>query len=1240
MSHHSGYSDSQQPRSSSSSSSSSYLLSSTTPPTSKFITSNTHDSLHSISDQANATGTTCTSVTTTTTTTTTTTSNTSTAGKSTYTLGKEIEIELGSGVSEEDTKLAKNDKNAIDFVFDYCKLWCKTCKDLVFTLEKRATAENESTRIIMKQFQLLESNTINQNGAPYKKQTLNLCRMMIDHCKEVETNNSKRCRELLEVLNRQRTLFEKTRKFLKDKWKADVKRMLDAENSLFKTKTTYYQRCQAGVKLREELATAQNLLNELTASLMQSSSVSFSSALSSSTSTGTTTPSSSFSSVTIMPPTQTNVSGLPVYSTGTSYSSNLISSTVGSNANLTQDLMNDSNIGESNPSNTTSSLSTSTSNQVAKQRVKVERLEKQLGDNDKKEIELMYAYREAVDIANHRLCELEKSKIEILCDTRLTITKSDEVVKDSLAELLNHLYTTRSLMIKQYEIIANAYQDYVPCSDYRVLVELHIQKGIEFIPEKYHFDGFHESKLDTIRLTSRLGKDSGDSTLDILSAHRNLLSLHSDSDSDTETTDLQLNTTGRNSTSLSVVSGGGSSSSSGTGNTTTSSSNNTSLSSSGVASGIVSTSSNVLSTIVEFGSNLFRPDSKKSIRNKRSTINNLSNSTAPPINPIDNLETIAIHEANLEREYLSACYPVARCIAAIEKQENGLATHGIYRVPASKAKVSNLMDLLQSNQLVNSEQIQSDIDLLSQEHPLTLASLVKTQLIALPEPLLTYNLYPNFVELGKAFDLVDSNITDELMKRLQLLINHLSPGNRQLAGLIFHHLHRVAECQSENQMGAVNLGTMFAPTVLRQRPKFQVANMMEFMDNKGQTKVVELLIDRVFQVFGSSEQYDPIKLITAHITSNDDKTTISDYNRMNSARGSISLANCERSKSTCSTIVDSVPDTATNMSSKIHTTNTITTITTATTVSTTTRNKTVNTDIPTSTTFTLVGTTNSNTTHTSNSNNHDNIINIIKVTTTTLPSSGLLRSATISVSPQIRPTGTLLTGALPLYTPYRQNQGFNKDSANIEETPSNTSSDITVSSLHGADKHDKIHKRYNPVIYDKPTNIKPGMRLQDLAKPVSEPTVTISSQISNPPTTGIVTTTSTTTTTVIPSPSNIINVNEAPPSSSSSIVRGIKKLYSSSGQHSISPSTIASSITTSKLFHSSDKQNTSNTSSTDPNTNTALSSLIIGRRKPLARLLTLHQAVENSDDVSPVNPTNLDQYSFIDNDLPGKNKQL
>ncbi|CAH8517471.1 unnamed protein product [Schistosoma intercalatum] len=86
---------------------------------------------------------------------------------------------------------------------------------------------------------------------------------------KIQRDNLMTIRSLITVLNRQRTLFEKTRKFLKDKWKVDVKRMLDAENSFFKRKTTYYQRCQTGVKLREKLATAQNLLNELSASLMQ-----------------------------------------------------------------------------------------------------------------------------------------------------------------------------------------------------------------------------------------------------------------------------------------------------------------------------------------------------------------------------------------------------------------------------------------------------------------------------------------------------------------------------------------------------------------------------------------------------------------------------------------------------------------------------------------------------------------------------------------------------------------------------------------------------------------------------------------------------------------------------------------------------------------------------------------------------------------------------------------------------------
>lgn len=134
-------------------------------------------------------------------------------------------------------------------------------------------------------------------------------------------------------------MFERTRKHLKDKWKLEVKRMVDAEHSLFKTKSAYYQRCQAGVKLREELTNAQNLLNEFsTQSIPNNASV------------------LSFS----------NVPSNPV---------NVITT---SNTNLNTEAM------DSTETDSNLFVTNSTSNQAVKQKVKVERLEKQLADNDKK----------------------------------------------------------------------------------------------------------------------------------------------------------------------------------------------------------------------------------------------------------------------------------------------------------------------------------------------------------------------------------------------------------------------------------------------------------------------------------------------------------------------------------------------------------------------------------------------------------------------------------------------------------------------------------------------------------------------------------------------------------------------------------------------------------------------------------------------------------------------------------------
>ncbi len=113
--------------------------------------------------------------------------------------------------------------------------------------------------------------------------------------------------------------------------------MVDAESALFKAKSAYFNRCQAGVKLREELASAQSTLDESQAALVAAA----------------TAPAPS--------PVTPQPSSTPTSSPATNGSA-------------------DGGGGGDFPSPVDQSLM----NAVVKQKAKVERLEKQLGENDKK----------------------------------------------------------------------------------------------------------------------------------------------------------------------------------------------------------------------------------------------------------------------------------------------------------------------------------------------------------------------------------------------------------------------------------------------------------------------------------------------------------------------------------------------------------------------------------------------------------------------------------------------------------------------------------------------------------------------------------------------------------------------------------------------------------------------------------------------------------------------------------------
>ncbi|EUB61836.1 Minor histocompatibility protein HA-1 [Echinococcus granulosus] len=275
------------------------------------------------------------------------------------------EMSPSHGITAEDKMLARKEKNAVDFVQNYSKLWCKCLKDTIRSLEKRAILENDCMRATAKVFQGLMTGVSATPEAPLSEEIIQFSRLIGEQAKETELHNTKRYRELIEVLKRQRTEFAKTREVLKAKWKADVKRMVDAESALFKAKSNYFKCCQTGVKLREDLATAQATLNDSQANLMAAA---------------TTT---SLASPMPLPPINGAASGSPSTASAVTATTSVASASTDNGLDGSTSASSASasaSIAYTSPSPVDPALM----NAVVKHKAKVERLERQLGDNDKK----------------------------------------------------------------------------------------------------------------------------------------------------------------------------------------------------------------------------------------------------------------------------------------------------------------------------------------------------------------------------------------------------------------------------------------------------------------------------------------------------------------------------------------------------------------------------------------------------------------------------------------------------------------------------------------------------------------------------------------------------------------------------------------------------------------------------------------------------------------------------------------
>uniref|UniRef100_A0A1I7VTX2 Rho-GAP domain-containing protein n=1 Tax=Loa loa TaxID=7209 RepID=A0A1I7VTX2_LOALO len=176
---------------------------------------------------------------------------------------------------------------------------------------------------------------------------------------------------------------------------------------------------------------------------------------------------------------------------------------------------------------------------------------------------------------------------------------------------------------------------------------------------------------------------------------------------------------------------------------------------------------------------------------------------------------------------------VRKCIEAIE--EKGIREQGLYRNCGVTSKVQKLLQI----GLDKRRSIHDKLSFTDDEWEIkTLSSALKTFLRNLPEPLMTFDLHPHFINAAK----MDFKTR---VSCVHYFVYKLPQIHFEMLQIIIEHLKKVADHSSENLMTVGNLAVCFGPTLLR--PKEET--MAAIMDIKFCNVVVEVLIANYDLIF-------------------------------------------------------------------------------------------------------------------------------------------------------------------------------------------------------------------------------------------------------------------------------------------------------------------------------------------------------------------------------------------------------
>uniref|UniRef100_A0A8C4IQH7 Rho GTPase-activating protein 29 n=1 Tax=Dicentrarchus labrax TaxID=13489 RepID=A0A8C4IQH7_DICLA len=202
---------------------------------------------------------------------------------------------------------------------------------------------------------------------------------------------------------------------------------------------------------------------------------------------------------------------------------------------------------------------------------------------------------------------------------------------------------------------------------------------------------------------------------------------------------------------------------------------------------------------------------------------------------------------------------IKKCTSEIESR--ALNIKGIYRVNGAKSRVEKLCQAFENGK---------DLVELSDLSPHDISNVLKLYLRQLPEPLILYRYYNDFIGLAKECQRVIVEEVDKSQRtqteerggpsiqlnrviyKIRDFLHQLPTANYRTLRFLLAHLNRVTEQAEENKMTASNLGIIFGPTLVKPRQTDAEVSLSSLVDYPYQALMVELLVRHFQTVFDAS----------------------------------------------------------------------------------------------------------------------------------------------------------------------------------------------------------------------------------------------------------------------------------------------------------------------------------------------------------------------------------------------------